>query len=135
VLLVSWDEALGVALISHPWGLTLGCPEELEAWRAELFAKLEGVEKARGGRFPIVVCVDGLTIRPSIAQEYGKVARSYSERFAKGLARFSVRPNGVGQIITVAAMTEGYRANLFTNRGAAVAHALSHFERDGSSKA
>jgi hypothetical protein len=134
VLLVRWDEPLGVALISHPWGLTLGSPEDVEAWRVEVFAKLESLEKTRAGRFPIVVCVDGLMIRPSAAKEYGKVARSYSERFASGLARFTLRPNGVGQIITVVAMTEGYRANLFTSRRAAVAEALSQHGRNGRSK-
>jgi hypothetical protein len=130
VILVRWDEKLGVALISHPAGLALGTIEEVELWREELFRKLALIEKARGGRFPIVVSVDGLTIRPSVAEPYGRVVSTYTERFASGLARFVNRPNGVGQIITVAAMKGGYRANLFTSRGDAIAHALA--EANGS---
>jgi hypothetical protein len=122
---VRWDERLGVALVSHPEGLSLATPEHVELWRQEVFRKLGGLEKERGGRFPIVVCVDGLSIRPSVAELYGKVVSTYSERFASGLARYGNRPNGVGQIITVAAMQQGYRANLFSTRAEAVAHALA----------
>ncbi len=125
VLLVRWDPAVGVAFISHPWGLALGTPADIESWRAELFTKLAIIERERGGRFPIVVCVDGFAMRPSIAEDYGKIARAYSERFATGLARYSHKPNGVGQMITAVAMNEGFRANLFTSRSDAVAHALA----------
>jgi hypothetical protein len=122
---VRWEDKVGVALVSHPWGLTLGTPEDVKHWGDELFRKLGALEQARGGRFPIVVCVDGLSIRPTVAEAYGRVVSSYAERFASGIARYVNRPNGVGQIITVAAMKEGYRANLFNSRGAAIAHALS----------
>jgi hypothetical protein len=124
-LSVRWEEKIGVALVSHPWGLTLGTPEDVERWRDEVFQKLGSIEKERGGKFPIVVCVDGVTIRPTVAEAYGRVVSSYAERFALGLARYVHRPNGVGQIITVAAMKEGYRANLFTSRGDAIAHAIA----------
>ena len=124
-LSVRWDEKVGVAFVSHPWGLTLGTPEDVERWREEVFQKLSAIEKERGGKFPIVVCIDGVTIRPSVAEAYGRVVTTYTERFALGLARYIHRPNGVGQIITVAAMKEGYRANLFTSRSAAIAHALA----------
>lgn len=130
VLFARWDAGLGVALVSHPWGLVLGTHEEVGKWRAEVFEKLAVIEKQQGGRFPIVVCVDGVTIRPSVAEEYGKVVRSYSERFATRIARYSQKPNGVGQMITVAAMKEGFRANLFTSKSEAVAQALGG--RDGS---
>lgn len=122
---VRWDGRLGVALVAHPSGLSLATPEHVELWRQEVFQKLAAIEKERGGRFPIVVCVDGLSIRPSVAELYGKVVSTYSERFASGLARYGIRPNGVGQIITVAAMQRGYRANLFSTKGEAVAHALA----------
>ena len=125
VLSVRWDDKFGVALVSHPGGLSLSTPEEVERWRDEVFSKLTPIERARGGRFPIVVCVDAVTIRPSVAEQYGRVVRAYSERFASGLARYVHKPNGVGQIITVAAMKEGFRANLFASRGDAIAHALA----------
>lgn len=125
-----WDEKFGVAFVSHPWGLSLTTPEEIERWREELHLKLDVIFKERGGRFPIVVSVDGLMIRPAVAELYGRVVSTYSERFASGLARYVHKPNGVGQIITVAAMKEGYRANLFTSRSDAIAHALA--EASGS---
>jgi hypothetical protein len=134
MLAVAWDETLGVAHVSHPCGLTLSSPEDVERWRAELFAKLAVIEGQHGGRFPIVVCVDGMTIRPTVAEEYGRVARSYGERFASGIARYSRRPNGVGQIITVAAMKEGYRANLFGSKSDAVAHVLSIADAQGPTR-
>jgi hypothetical protein len=120
---VHWEARLGVALISHPFGLVLGTPEDVARWGEKLFAKLGAIEKERHGRFPIVVSVDGLTIRPLVAEEYAKVARRYADRFASGLARYSRRPDGVGQIITMPAIRR-YRANLFTSRSEAVAYAL-----------
>jgi hypothetical protein len=125
VLQIEWDESAGVAFVSHPTGLALETLDAVAAWREEVFRKLAVIEQARGGRFPIVVSVDGLTIRPQVAAEYGRVAREYADRFASGLARYSRRPNGVGQIITVAAMKEGFRANLFTSRSDAILHALA----------
>jgi hypothetical protein len=124
MLQVNWDDAAGVAFVSHPQGLLLETLEEVSLWRDEVYAKLEAIEKARGGRFPIVVCLDSVTIRPNVVAEYGTVVRSYAERFATGLARYSRRPNGVGQMVAVAAMKEGFKANLFTSRSEAIAHAL-----------
>jgi hypothetical protein len=125
VLQAEWDESAGVAFVSHPTGLTLETLDAVAAWRDEVFSKLAVIERQRGGRFPIVVSVDGLTIRPTVAAEYGRVVREYTERFASGLARYSRRPNGVGQIIAVAAMKEGFRANLFSSRSDAIQHALA----------
>jgi hypothetical protein len=124
-LSVLWDETAGVVFISHPQGLLLETPKEVEQWGTEVFAKLGVIEAERRGRFPIVVSLDGVTIRPHVAAQYGGVVRSYAERFASGLARYSRRPNGVGQIVAVAAMKEGFRANLFTSRSDAIAHALA----------
>lgn len=125
VIQVRWEEKLGVALISHPSGLSLTTAEEVERWRDELYQKLGVILEQRKGKFPIVVSVDGLYIRPGVAELYGRVVSSYSERFASGLARYVHKPNGVGQIITVAAMKEGYRANLFMSRAEAISHALA----------
>lgn len=130
VLLARWDTGLGVAMISHPWGLVLGTPEETGKWRTELFEKLAVIEQQQGGRFPIVVCVDGLTIRPSAAEDYGKIVQSYAERFATCITRYSQKPNGVGQMITVVAMKEGFRANMCASKAEAVAQVL--LGRDGS---
>jgi hypothetical protein len=124
VIQVRWDDKLGVALISHPAGLSLTNSEEVQRWSEELHAKLEIIFQQRQAKFPIVVSVDGFYIRPAVAELYGRVVSTYSERFASGVARYLHKPNGVGQIITVAAMKEGYRANLFTTRSDAIAHAL-----------
>jgi hypothetical protein len=125
VIQVRWDEKLGVALVSHPAGLSLMSREDVQRWSDEVHAKLELIFQQRQGKFPIVICVDGFYIRPAVAELYGRVVTTYSERFASGVARYVNKPNGVGQIITVAAMKEGYRANLFTTRSDAVAHALA----------
>ena len=95
ILNVRWDETVGVVFVSHPQGLLLETPEEVEQWGSEVFAKLGVIEAERGSRFPIVVCLDGVTIRPNVAAEYGSVVRTYAERFASGLARYTRRPNGV----------------------------------------
>lgn len=125
VIQVRWEEKLGVALVSHPAGLSLTNPEEVQRWSDEVHAKLEAIYQERQGKFPIVVCVDGFYIRPAVADLYGRVVTTYSDRFASGLARYVHKPNGVGQVITVAAMKEGYRANLFSTRADAIAHALA----------
>jgi len=135
LLEVRWDESAAVVFVSHPQGLLLETSEEVEQWGVEVFAKLGAIEAERGGRFPIVISLDGVTIRPNVAAEYGSVVRKYAERFASGLARYTRRPNGVGQIVAVAAMKEGFRANLFTSRSEAVAHALAMAaDRDTPSK-
>jgi hypothetical protein len=128
LLQVVWDEAAGVTFVTHPQGLLLETAEEIEHWRQEVFTKLAAVEQQRGGRFPIVISLDGVTIRPSVAELYGGVVKNYVERFASGLARYTRRPNGVGQVVTVTAMKEGFKANLFTSRSEAIAHALSGAE-------
>lgn len=125
VIDVRWDEKLGVALVSHPAGLSLTSAEDVQLWSEEVHAKFEVLYRERQGKFPIVVCVDGLNIRPTVAALYGRVVSTYSERYASGLARYVNKPNGVGQVITVAAMKEGYRANLFKSRAAAISHALA----------
>jgi len=124
-LQVHWDDAAGVAFVSHPQGLLLESPDDIEFWREEVFAKLGLIEQERGGRFPVVISLDGVTIRPNVADLYGSVVRSYSERFASGLARYTRRPNGVGQVVTATAMKGGFKANLFTSRSEAIAHALT----------
>lgn len=131
VLDVRWEEGPGVAHVAHPGGLTLATSEDVARWAEQLFEKLAQIEAQRGGRFPIVVCVDGLVIRPSAADAYGDVARRYRERFATNVARYSRKPNGVGQIIAAIAMRQGYRANLFTSKSEAVAHVLGKGE-DGA---
>ncbi len=128
LLQVQWDDAAGVAFVSHPQGLLLETPEEVERWRDEVFSKLAEVEQQCGGRFPIVVSLDGVTIRPNVAELYGGVVKTYAERFASGIARYTRRPNGVGQVVAVTAMKEGFKANLFTSRSEAIAHALSGAE-------
>jgi hypothetical protein len=124
-LQVHWDDAAGVAFVSHPQGLLLETPQDIDHWREELFSKLANVEQQQGGRFPIVISLDGVTIRPSMAELYGTVVKAYVERFASGLARYTRRPTGVGQVVSVAAMKLGFKANLFTSRSEAIAHALS----------
>src|SRR4051794_24115783 len=99
LLQVHWDDAAGVVFVSHPQGLLLETPDEIEHWREEIFAKFGLIEQQRGGRFPIVISLDGVTIRPNVADLYGSVVRGYSERFASGLARYTRRPNGVGQVV------------------------------------
>jgi hypothetical protein len=128
LLHVHWDDAAGVAFVSHPQGLLLATADEVERWRDEVFAKLGLIEQQRGGRFPIVISLDGVTIRPNVADLYGGVVRTYAERFASGLARYTRRPNGVGQVVAVTAMKEGFKANLFTSRSEAIAHALAGAE-------
>jgi hypothetical protein len=125
VIQVRWEDKLGVALISHPAGLSLTNSDQVQRWSEELHAKLEIIFQQRQAKFPIVVNAEGFYIRPAVAELYGRVVSTYSERFASGLARYLHKPNGVGQIITVAAMKEGYRANLFTTRSDAIAHALA----------
>ena len=134
VIQVRWEAKLGVALVSHPSGLSLTSADEVQRWSEEVHAKLEAIFQERQGKFPIVVCVDGFYIRPTVAALYGRVVSAYSERFASGLARYVHKPNGVGQIITVAAMKEGYRANLFTTRADAISHALAEANGSKSSK-
>jgi hypothetical protein len=132
VIQARWDEKLGVAFISHPTGLSLTTTEEVQRWSDELHAKLEIIFQQHQGKFPIVVSVDGFYIRPAVAELYGRVVSTYMERFASGVARYVHKPNGVGQIITVAAMKEGYRANLFSTRSDAIAHALAEANRNRS---
>lgn len=127
---VRWDEKVGVALISHPGGLSLTSPDEVQRWSEELNVKLAAIYRERQGKFPIVVSVDALYIRPAVADLYGHVVSSYSERYASALARYVLKPNGVGQVITVAAMKEGYRANLLSSRADAITHVLA--EANGS---
>lgn len=117
---VQWDHEHGVARVSHT-RLVLDSKGVVQAWRERLFSRLDEIRTRQGAKFPIVVCIDNFTIRPKVADAYGRVVREMIERYAVGVARYG-EPSTVKQIIAVEAMKEGFRANLFENFEQAVAY-------------
>jgi hypothetical protein len=121
---VQWDPERNVARVSHT-RLILDSKAVVQAWREQLFAKLDAIRAQQGARFPIVVCIDNFMIRPKVADAYGRVVREMIDRYATGVARYG-EPSTVKQIIAVEAMKEGFRANLFET----FEQALGYFVQD-----
>lgn len=107
---VRWEPLHRVAHVTHR-DVRLDSMLIVSAWRDQLFARLDTIKAERGGKFPIVVCIDNFTIRPSVADDYGLVVRALNERYAAGVVRYGA-PALVKQIIAVEALKAGFRANL-----------------------
>lgn len=111
---VEWSEAEQVATILHD-DARIATLEDVEEWKRQLFPQLEAIG-ARLGKKPLVlVCIDGVSIDPAVAVEYGKGAKHIGEELSAKLARYG-NPNAVRAIIAKEAVKQGYKANLFETR-------------------
>jgi hypothetical protein len=128
---VLWNDSDQVAEVSHR-DAVVDSEEQVQAWRAQAFAQLDAILAERGGRFPLVIDVDGLSIHRDLANRYTEViARPVGELYATAVARYGT----VMQTRAVIALEDlrrtalrdpqlssggAYRANLFDGRQEAV---------------
>lgn len=121
---VQWDATVGVATIFHDQ-VRLAAPADVMQWDAQLSRQLASTMSRNGGKkFPILVCMDEITIAPAVADEYGRVAKRVITNYASRLARYG-EPTLVRQIVAVEGMKKNFRANLFETRREALASVLA----------
>ena len=85
-----------------------------------------------GGKFPLIVCIDGISLATCMGDRYSELAVLVAKRYASAIARYGTR-SMTGRVVAVEAMRRAlsmddpvgrareYAANIFTNRDEAIA--------------
>ena len=118
VLTVTWHERENLAEVTYQ-RMVLDGPQILDQWRRQLMSQLEAIHRQLGRRFNLLVCIDELTIRASVADGYGETAKTVLSRLCPRIARYGMSST-VRPLIAAEALKMDYKANLFDNRAAAV---------------
>jgi len=118
---VIWSEAEGVMCLV-PQDVVLADAKSVQAFRDAIIPAL----RSCGRKVPLVICIDGMTIRPNGAQLYGEAAKdilSYTSAFARYGS-----PGMVQMMITTEALRNRLHSNIFQDRAAAVRFVQSRSE-------
>ena len=117
-IVITWHEQEDLAELLHE-NIVLEEPSIMEWWRQQWVPPLEAIHHKLGRKFNLLVCIDGLSIRAAVADEYGATAKSVTSRLCSRVARYG-HASTVRPIIATEALKKDYKANLFDNRAAAV---------------
>ena len=120
---VEWSQAEQVATIFHE-DARITTAADIAEWKRQLFPQLAQLAGRIGRKPPVLVCIDGISVDPAVADEYGKGAKHVVDELSAGLARYG-QPARVRSIIAVEAAKKGYKANLFETRDEARRHILA----------
>ena len=112
-LQVHWSEAEQVMLILTD-EVVLKDAESVREFKEAIISAL----RARNEKVPLVICIDGMTIRPCAAQLYGEAAREIVS-YATAFARYG-KPGTVQMVIAAEALRNHLNPNIFDNRAEAV---------------
>ena len=119
---VEWSEAEHIATIFHE-DVRIATMEDIAEWKGQVFPPLVEIAMRTGKKPLVVVCIDGVSIDPAVADEYGKGAKYIAEQLSAGLARYGSAAR-VRSLIAKEAIKKGYKANLFETRDEARRHVL-----------
>jgi Protein kinase domain len=116
IAFVEWDEKEGVATVLLKPGAVGRDAASIDAWKRQVSAQL-----ARFGRkVPLLICVDGGVVTPSLAGEFGAAAKEILDRYASRFARYGTSTT-IRTISAVESMKRSYKPNLFDDRASALA--------------
>lgn len=121
---VTWEENRGYAWIRYLEHIEVIDLATLHHWEVALRTGLEPIRARRGGPFPCVICIDNMSIRPRIADDYGVMARRLAQTYATRYARYG-QPSTVRTIVAVEALKNEVPANLFERLEDAVDYVLT----------
>ena len=122
---VFWSELERVMLIlTHD--VVLGTAEAVGEFKEAIIPTL----RARKQKMPLVVCIDGMTIRPSAAQLYGDAAKEIVS-YATAFARYG-KAGTVQMVIAAEAMRNHLHPHIFDTRAAAVGFVRAAAAKNGS---
>lgn len=133
---IRWCAEDGVVDV-HYRGMSVDSEAMYQRWTLELHRGFSAALHAAGGKFPLVVDIDELEIRPAFRSRYGmELAPLVAERYASAIARYGRRQD-TRSVVAVQALKRvtqavgsetlrqpEYDANLFDNRADAVAYVL-----------
>jgi len=121
---VFWSEEEGVMLI---------LAHDVVLWNAESVGQFKEAIvptlRARNQKVPLVICMDGMTIRPSAAQLYGAAAKEIVS-YATAFARYG-KAGTVQMVIAAEAMRNHQHPNIFDTRAAAVGFVRAAAAKNG----
>lgn len=114
---VEYDKTADVWTLFHEQ-CEVDSAEAVRTWRTQLVAALEARAE---GRIPLLIDLNGLSIDPSIADEYGQTAKAVASEYASVVARYG-RPAGLTlSTIRLQSVIKGHAANLHKDRQSALA--------------
>jgi hypothetical protein len=116
IAFVEWDESEGVATVLLKPGAVGRTAESIAAWKRQVSAQLDRF----GRKVPLLICVDGGVVSPSLAEQFGAAAKAILDRYATSFARYGTA-SGLRMISAVESMKRGYKPNLFNDRASALA--------------
>jgi hypothetical protein len=108
---LEYDATHDVHTILHE-DCTVATSSDVVAWRARLVHLLRALE---GRRVYLMIDVRGFSLHPSIAEEYGAVAKEVMQRYAAGLVRYGAFGT-TAATIRVGAIKHRFPSNIFPNR-------------------
>lgn len=127
-----WDSDLGVVTIEYTSAI-IDSDTAYDTWVAELRREFERCFAEAGGKYPLVVCIDELDIRPEFRDRYGQeLAIEVADRWATAIARYGTRVGTRGVVASQALKrvvddslrpeqrARQYDANLFRTRESAI---------------
>lgn len=120
---VEWSESEQVATIFHE-DVTIATLADIEEWKRQLFPALEQLAVRLGTKPRVLVCIDGFSLDPALANAYGEGAKHVGKVLSAGLARYGL-PARVRPLIALEAARLGYKPNLFASRQEALQHVLA----------
>lgn len=130
-IFVEWDEDNEVAEIRYD-GVQIRTHDDFEAWREAICRRLGEICDRVGTKVPLIVNIDGLSIRQQVADDYAALAKEVAQEFASSIARYGEKQPLTGAVVAVAAMrislerdgetSIAAKANLFPDRASAIAH-------------
>jgi hypothetical protein len=123
VVRVTWEPVRGYAWIRYLEHIEVVDNQTLARWEAALRAQLDPILVGRGDKFPCVISIDNMSVRPVVADDYGEMAKRLVANYASRHARYG-RPSTVRTIVAVEALKNGVPANLFESLEDAVVYVL-----------
>ncbi len=127
----SLDEQTGVVLIDYT-DAVIDSEAAFAEWTDKLMTGFETMKRRLGGKYPLAVCIDGLSLTRRFGERYSKeLAVPVAERYASAIARYGTSGKTTA-VIAIEAMKrvleheahsdeEAFQANVFANRSEAIA--------------
>lgn len=113
---LTYDNDVDAWTLRHD-AVEISTPADIERWRSALDEELA---RLGGKRVYLLIDLDGFSLSPAIAHEYGKVAKRVMTDHALGVVRYGSDAGLTTTSIRVAAIVSRFPANIFPDRAAAV---------------
>jgi hypothetical protein len=113
---LSYDAEADAWLISHQ-DVLLNTPADVAEWRRQVDLEFQKVAEPR---VFLLICMHGVQVHPSVANEYGRNAKEIIGQRALGLVRFGDPGVLTTTSVLLQAVMNRYPSNVFPDRASAL---------------